>query len=415
MNRDEKNSEIRCQKTGDLALPKELMHYLGVEDNATLQFEMGEDGIKIYPNIHSLSKVYIEITTNCNLQCKTCLRNSWEEKELMDMDMGLFQKLMDDLGEFPHVNSVMFGGFGEPTYHKDILQMIRMVKDRGLACEMVTNGTLLSEEFCDQLIETQMDRIYVSFDAVSKEVFQTLRLGTSQDRVMGNLIALANKIRQKKSKLIIALNFVAGKHNIDELGKLPALAEQVGAREVYVSNILPYTEDMEANLLYDNALFEDCYGRMLKLVLPRIDWNETTFQALNSVFRSTRNIWFMRNSTAVPTKSCRFIRERCTIIRADGTVSPCMGLLHDYTTYLHGIERKIQKHTLGDIRQSSLLDIWNSEEYRRFRQRVNDFEFSICYSCGGCHNLDTNEQDCFGNDFPTCGGCLWAQGVIQCP
>jgi hypothetical protein len=25
------------------------------------------------------------------------------------------------------------------------------------------------------------------------------------------------------------------------------------------------------------------------------------------------------------------------------------------------------------------------------------------------------EEDCYGNTFPACGGCLWAQGVIQCP
>jgi len=28
---------------------------------------------------------------------------------------------------------------------------------------------------------------------------------------------------------------------------------------------------------------------------------------------------------------------------------------------------------------------------------------------------DMNEEDCFANPFPTCGGCLWAMGVIQCP
>ena len=107
------------------------MHYLGVEDHATLQFEMGEDGIKIYPNIHSLSKVYIEITTNCNLQCKTCLRNSWEEKRADGHGYGAVSKAHGRFGRVPHVNSVMFGGFGEPTYHKDILQMIRMVKRQG--------------------------------------------------------------------------------------------------------------------------------------------------------------------------------------------------------------------------------------------------------------------------------------------
>ena len=36
-------------------------------------------------------------------------------------------------------------------------------------------------------------------------------------------------------------------------------------------------------------------------------------------------------------------------------------------------------------------------------------------ACGGCNQVDANKEDCFGSTFPTCGGCLWAQGVIQCP
>lgn len=33
----------------------------------------------------------------------------------------------------------------------------------------------------------------------------------------------------------------------------------------------------------------------------------------------------------------------------------------------------------------------------------------------GCEMSEANEEDCLGNTFPACGGCLWAQGIIQCP
>ena len=35
--------------------------------------------------------------------------------------------------------------------------------------------------------------------------------------------------------------------------------------------------------------------------------------------------------------------------------------------------------------------------------------------CGWYDFSLANEEDCFGNAFPTCGGCLWSQGVIRCP
>jgi cholesterol oxidase len=38
-----------------------------------------------------------------------------------------------------------------------------------------------------------------------------------------------------------------------------------------------------------------------------------------------------------------------------------------------------------------------------------------CTFCGGCDMSESNVEDCFGNEFPTCGGCLWSQGVVQCP
>jgi hypothetical protein len=50
-----------------------------------------------------------------------------------------------------------------------------------------------------------------------------------------------------------------------------------------------------------------------------------------------------------------------------------------------------------------------------YRKRVQSFAFPPCTFCGGCDMSVANEEDCFGNEYPTCGGCLWAQGVIQCP
>jgi hypothetical protein len=47
---------------------------------------------------------------------------------------------------------------------------------------------------------------------------------------------------------------------------------------------------------------------------------------------------------------------------------------------------------------------------------VVKFDFSPCQVCGVCNYAETNAEDCGGNLHPAaCGGCLWGQGVIQCP
>jgi hypothetical protein len=67
------------------------------------------------------------------------------------------------------------------------------------------------------------------------------------------------------------------------------------------------------------------------------------------------------------------------------------------------------------VREGDLFEIWNSKAYADFREKVKAFDYSPCHVCGGCSMLESNEEDCYGNAFPVCGGCLWAQGVIQCP
>lgn len=65
--------------------------------------------------------------------------------------------------------------------------------------------------------------------------------------------------------------------------------------------------------------------------------------------------------------------------------------------------------------EQGLDEIWNAPDYADFRRRVRNFEFSPCYRCSLCENWEQGLTDCYGNDAPTCGGCLWSEGVISCP
>jgi MoaA/NifB/PqqE/SkfB family radical SAM enzyme len=62
-----------------------------------------------------------------------------------------------------------------------------------------------------------------------------------------------------------------------------------------------------------------------------------------------------------------------------------------------------------------LAEIWSDPAYVELRQRLQAFDFSPCSSCNTCEMADDNRQDCSGSPHPACGGCLWAQGLIQCP
>ena len=78
-------------------------------------------------------------------------------------------------------------------------------------------------------------------------------------------------------------------------------------------------------------------------------------------------------------------------------------------------QREAVEHTFGNVNEQPLAAIWQSEAYRAFRERLWAFDFSPCVTCNSCELSDSNQEDCFGNLAPTCGGCLWAQGFIRCP
>ena len=407
---------VRLGKNGDLNLPSSLLKKLGAAGRDRFEIVENRGFVEVRPSLHTLARVYIEPTSRCNLACRTCIRNTWDEP-LGDMARTTFDRLVSQLGRFPQLESVMFGGFGEPTAHPDILAMIGKVKALGVRAEMTTNGTLLDEPMIDGLLQNRLDRLWVSFDGADEFRFESIRKGARFQGVVKSL-ELLKKRSARRHKIDVGIAYVVMKSNIDDLKAVDELARRIGADRIMVSNVLPYSPDMEKEMLCQLTLTTDTFTSApgkIEMSIPRLDVSPVTREALYSLLQGFQNLSLMENKIRVPSQQCRFIQDRMTFVRWDGLVSPCMGLLHPYKTYLYGNERKVRSYTLGDIRRSTLLKIWNSKEYKAFREKLRAFDFSPCHICGGCTLVEGNEEDCYGNTFPACGACLWAQGVIQCP
>ncbi len=407
---------LKAGPGGRLALPPKLAKKLGAAPGARLEIRERDGRLQIRPDVHSLSRLYIEPTSRCNLSCRTCIRNTW--RELMgDMSRPVFDRLVSQLREFPHLESVMFAGFGEPTVHEDIHRMIREVKRLGLRAEITTNGTLLDGSMIDGLRRAGLDVLWASFDSAGEEGFEDIRRGAKFGPIVAALRNLQAGNARSRRKIRVNLSFVVMRRNVADLQRLDGLAREVGAEKILVSNILPYAADMEKEMLCALALSTETFAAAAKteISLPRLDINATTREAVFRLLSGYENLDLMGNPIFAETNFCRFVEGRTAFIRWDGQVAPCMGLLHGYTTYLYGYERKIKPHGFGNVGRSALGRIWRSQAYRRFREKVRRFDFSPCHICGGCAFLESNEADCLGNGFPACGGCLWAQGLIQCP
>ena len=322
----------------------------------------------------SIKKLYIEPTSKCNLNCSICFRNSWINEELGMMDIDIAKKLWESIRFYSGIEKVIFAGMGEPLLHERIVDMIRQSSKIAPRIEIITNATLLDENMCIELIEAGLTHLWISIDDYHFE-------SANNTNALKN-IEHFNHIRKNKCKL--GLSFVLVNPDYDDLKHIQALAKRLGADDINISQSIPcqkidnlcYNEDFPVGKRYLSNIFE------------------TAERKLNY---------------------CPFVEESSVFIKWNGDIVPCMQLLHSSYTYLFDEKREVSAYSFGNIFKNNIIDIWNSLEYREFRERVRNFDFPDCTLCNGCDDRKSNRTDCMYNQMPTCGACLWAQNIARCP
>ena len=407
-------------------MPPELANRYGLMPGATTLLGKELHGLHLRLPVTHLAKVYIEATNRCNLTCVTCIRHSWNEP-LGEMSSEVFARIIDNLRHFPSPPDIFFGGLGEPLSHPNIVDMVRQAKSLGSSVELITNATLLKESLAGQLIDAGLDKLWVSIDGATPESYKDVRLGAALPEVLENLrefrrIRYAKHFYAESLDLLLkpqlGIVFVAMKRNIADLPSVLNLASQLGAMHFLVTNVLPYTPEMQEEILYSRALTAATYRSTpwLRYVnLPRMDMSPATRDAFYQVMRGDQSLSIAGGNLRESGNRCPFIEKGAMALRWDGDASPCLALLHDHQAYLYRYERSIKHHAVGNVLKQDIRAIWEKPDYLSFRNRLREFNFSPCIFCGGCDFFLSNQEDCIGSPVPTCGGCLWAQGIIQCP
>lgn len=355
----------------------------------------------LHPRLPDMCKVYLEPTTGCNLRCRSCIRNIWQDPQA-HMSMDTFGRVMEGLSAFPELKRVIFTGFGEPLIHPDILTMVHAVRARGVDVSIGTNGLALDANMSRELVALGVDRLVVSLDGVRPETYEGIR-GAMLAEVLENIRAL-NEIKRQMASLtpVLGIEFVALKQNVAELKDLTGLASRLGAARVLVTNVLPYTEEMREGVLYGYE--------------PRAPF-------LSSGWPVRADAWVMWGNLELPRmhwgaeRSCRFVRDKALVVGWDGGVAPCYALSHNYSYFaVDGRKKEVQRYVFGNVNERSLAEIWMSENYVRFRSEVREFHFPSCPDCDLRATCDLRERNegCWGWN-PSCADCLWAQDIVRCP
>ena len=79
---DQVNDTIQMRKSGVLRLPNKHCRRWGLDAGSVVVGRKTSERLLLVPSDPPLTKVYVEPTTSCNLNCRTCIRNSLSTQQI---------------------------------------------------------------------------------------------------------------------------------------------------------------------------------------------------------------------------------------------------------------------------------------------------------------------------------------------
>jgi len=108
-------------ENGRLILPAEVAQQYGLTPGSKVRLDEGHNFVRMHRPVTHLTKVYIEPTVACNLDCITCFRNAWDQP-IGKMTEETNQRIFVGLKEMSPIPNVYFGGIGEPLFHPKTIE-----------------------------------------------------------------------------------------------------------------------------------------------------------------------------------------------------------------------------------------------------------------------------------------------------
>ena len=317
-----------------------------------------------------------EATERCNLTCIHCRCSSHMEKDLFALDTRSSFALIDNVASYCKPVFVLSGG--EPLMRPDLYEIVRYGNRKGFRMCIATNGALLDDTHCRQMVESGVKIVSISLDGSTAAVHDDFR------RVPGafeSVLQAAERLNRHGIKFIVNSSFT--KRNRHDIAETFQKAKELGAMAWYMFLIVPTGRGKEATAeLIETEDYEDILhwhyerekeeGDILMRPTCAPHYYRLVIQRNKDAERGER---LKRRSLSFSTgggKGCIAAQSIC-FVNARGDVNPC--------SYL--------PLSAGNLLESSFKEIW--EESKLFRD-MRDFE-SYGGRCGKCEYLNV------------CGGC----------
>lgn len=282
----------------------------------------------------------IENLNHCNFACHHCMFSARSAHPDMRnrvpdrmMDFKTYQRAVDEGAEHG-LAALTHGVQCEPTMHPDIVKMVEYASKKGVMDQRLgTNGSLLTTELCEQLVDAGLTKLEVSLDAFTEETYKKVRKG--KDAKFPKIIANIHNfldVRAKKNTKFPVLRVSMVKMNINQ-HELEDFAE-------YWKNYADFFS------------FQEPINYQMNLPNSAVKFKEAEDK---EAFRCDK----------------AYLRM---FMRYDGTLYPCFAI------NIPGFE----SFSLGNIYDTTMKDAWNHEHVQYLRAIHRDGRYrdnKICEEC----------------------------------
>ena len=318
---------------------------------------------------HGLHGVWLNVTNACNLTCLTCYQSSGALSH-HELTLREITELMQQIRAFAPTNepqTIILTG-GEPLMRPDIWDICQKGRELGLRINLITNGTLITEEVTQQ-VASHVDQVQVSLDGMERGNDIIRGKGSFKHAVRG-IEALLN------AGIVPSVGIVATRINCTEIAALLHFLTEYDITKVRIRPVIPQGRGS---------------ANRLQLVMTNTQYQELIQSIYEEGFSS--NPYFLKTErftdiVEAPVNNAKGCPAgwRMVSISSTGDVYPC-------------IAGHIPALKLGSLRKHSFENVWMSKSSIKWRS----FDVNTSSHCRTCEWRNFCGGGCKVSAFLHCG------------
>ena len=355
------------------------------------EFRQGRIALRSWPQVIDLG-----LTLKCNLKCEMCFSRAMPA---IDLAPECLEKAVPYLD---YCHRIVWNDAGELFASSRTAEFIELMKRHRPPRSYVSTNLLLIDRHIDDILDSGLNEMNVSIDAIRRETYERIRTGARWDKLIANLGLLQRKKAERNTPWpALTFVFVAMRSNLAELPEFVDFAGKYGAVAIHVLKMLPTPHGLEREEQPDFEAEKAAYTKALLrardvgLEIQHTFFNNDALLAELGEERAADAPSAARAPAGVsspePTPSPPVLPDRLALealhrrqfAPACGVVPICQAPWSEFLIQTDGKVRAccFSPAVMGDLHRQSLPEIWNGPEYRAFRRRLVVRDFSTCRDC----------------------------------